>query len=169
MLVDWDARGETLPVGGGGVRAAGGSHLLDRSLLKERNKRISSRYVNVNLQREKERKRTNTEANGQVSTDQTGRGTVSGSVSSIQGRRASVVWSGGQRRSGVFIHVLGPHSNHFTASIQQPSDMTGRRNHQEGGGGRRRQATEVVRFVRQVVSALPPSPLAAAPKTQGSS
>lgn len=34
------------------------SHLLDRSLLKERNKRISSRYVNVNLQREREKKQT---------------------------------------------------------------------------------------------------------------
>lgn len=34
------------------------SHLLDRSLLKERNKGISSRYVNVNLQRERERKQT---------------------------------------------------------------------------------------------------------------
>ena len=45
--------------------AGGGSHLLDRSLLKERNKRISSRYVNVNLQREKEKK-TNTEATGRL-------------------------------------------------------------------------------------------------------
>lgn len=42
-----------------------GSHLLDRSLLKERNKRISSRYVNVNLQREREKK-TNTEATGML-------------------------------------------------------------------------------------------------------
>lgn len=40
--------------------AKGSSHLLDRSLLKERNKRISSRYVNVNLQREKERKKKQT-------------------------------------------------------------------------------------------------------------
>lgn len=40
---------------------------MDRSLLKERNKRISSRYVNVNLQREKERKKkTNTEATGRL-------------------------------------------------------------------------------------------------------
>lgn len=45
----------------------GEAHLLHRSLLKERNKRISSRYVNVNLQREKERERKkNTEANRQV-------------------------------------------------------------------------------------------------------
>ena len=44
-----------------------GSHLLDRSLLKERNKGISSRYVNVNLQREEERKqKTNTEATGRL-------------------------------------------------------------------------------------------------------
>lgn len=45
-----------------------GSHLLDRSLLKKRNKRISSRYVNVNLRGEKERERQ-TGSNGQVSTD----------------------------------------------------------------------------------------------------
>lgn len=44
-----------------------GSHLLNRSLLKERNKRISSRYVNVNLQREGEKKKkTNTEATGRL-------------------------------------------------------------------------------------------------------
>lgn len=46
-----------------------GSHLLDRSLLKEGNKGISSRYVNVNLQGEREKKKTNTEATGKVSTD----------------------------------------------------------------------------------------------------
>lgn len=55
--------GEVVCAAGGG---GGGSHLLDRSLLKERNKRISSRYVNVNLQREKERKKTNTEATGRL-------------------------------------------------------------------------------------------------------
>lgn len=44
-----------------------GSHLLNRSLLKERNKRISSRYVNVNLQGEGEKKKkTNTEATGRL-------------------------------------------------------------------------------------------------------
>lgn len=47
-----------------------GSHLLNRSLLKKRNKRISSRYVNVNLQREKEREKKDKHwSNGQVSTD----------------------------------------------------------------------------------------------------
>lgn len=50
------AEGKT-PQGEMVCAAGGGSHLLDRSLLKERNKRISSRYVNVNLQREKERKK----------------------------------------------------------------------------------------------------------------
>lgn len=57
---------------------------MDRSLLKERNKRISSRYVNVNLQREKERKKTNTEATGrlaQIWPSQTVTGTESGSNS----------------------------------------------------------------------------------------
>ena len=61
----WKLRREN-PARWGGVCAVEGfgdwgwSHLLDRSLLEKRNKRISSRYVNVNLQRERGRKKRQT-------------------------------------------------------------------------------------------------------------
>lgn len=62
------------------------SHLLDRSLLKERNKRISSRYVNVNLQREREKK-TDTEATGRLA-------------------RITAIWRGTDSEQQLVNHIL---------------------------------------------------------------
>lgn len=64
------------------------SHLLDRSLLKERNKRISSWYVNVNLQREREKKKkTDTEATGRLA-------------------RIMAIWRGADSEQQLVNHIL---------------------------------------------------------------
>lgn len=122
------SRGEN-PARWGDVCAAEGwgSHLLDRSLLKERNKGISSRYVNVNLQREKERKQKDKHwSNGQASTalgitdsdTDAERATVSGLVFLIEGRRG-FHWSEMDSSSGlecVYMRVNLSLWLHVTAS-----------------------------------------------------
>lgn len=139
------AEGKTL-LGEMVCAAKGSSHLLDRSLLKERNKRISSRYVNVNLQREKERKKTNTEATGrlaQIWPIQRGTETDKDSSKWIcvldwrqtggcglkwvaevvlnMSMHAKISWYASE-----CILCAGPRSHHFRVSAPQMSNTTGR-------------------------------------------